>query len=347
MLIETLQPKDHAAWDAYVRARGDSTCYHLRGWQDVARRAYFIKAPFLVARSTAGGPLRGVLPLFSVKASIQSHLTTGLFGAYGTILGDDDVRRALGARAKAIFEEGGYKQLLIKCLGEQPGLEEMGLRRSDHWVIATLPLDPDPERVWKGFRDKIRNCVRKAQKHGLELHVGRAEVQHFYDVLFENMHQKGSPIYGLRFMRALLDAFPAEADILTLWHEGKPVSGAFLMHHGKTTSVPFAASLPSAHPMSPNNLLYWEIIKRACGRGSTTLDFGRSVLNTGPLAFKLGWGAKTVPQPTYMNAPPRPEEGFNPKDKRAELFVEQFKRLPRSVTRAVGPVLCSQLAGLL
>ena len=42
-----------------------------------------MRAPFLVAREAAGGPIRGVLPLFVVRRPFGAYLTSGMFGAYG------------------------------------------------------------------------------------------------------------------------------------------------------------------------------------------------------------------------------------------------------------------------
>ena len=39
----------------------------------------------------------------------------------------------------------------------------------------------------------------------LELREGRSQLPHFYDVLAQNYHRKGTPIYGDAVMRALLD----------------------------------------------------------------------------------------------------------------------------------------------
>ena len=66
MILELLSDATAAEWDAYVDARPDATCYHLRAWQRVAERAYRMPAPHLLARDRPGGPLRGVLPLFVI-----------------------------------------------------------------------------------------------------------------------------------------------------------------------------------------------------------------------------------------------------------------------------------------
>jgi len=348
MITETISPENSREWDSFVASHPDSNCYHLRAWQVVAQSAYHIQAPFLLARTQIDAPVCGVLPLFSVRGLMNNHMTNGLFGAYGSVLAtNEDAKRALLEQAIILFEETGLKHFMIKCLFEIPFHEELGLKRSDSWVIATLKLDSDPDKIWHGLRDKIRNCVRKAQRYNLEIRTGDDQLTAFYDVLAENMHHKGSPIYGLQFMKELLASLEGRGEIITLWQKDHAVAGAFLIHHAKTTTVPFASSRPSALSMCPNNLLYWEIIRRSCLRGMAVLDFGRSMKDSGPLAFKLGWGAVTQPHPAYLKSSLGHSLEINIKDRRVDWFVKQWKKLPRPVVNAVGPAVCRRLAGLI
>ena len=340
-------------WDQYVQAHPASTCYHDRAWQTVAERAYHLKTHFLIARDSSNGPVRGIFPLFEIRGPFYSHVSNGLFGAYAPVLGDSlEVRTALLKRMMEIERNGNWKYVVLKTIGSgdaeqscDPLLNRFGFIRLNAWVVARLKLASDPETMWLGLRDKIRNCVRKAQKHQLEIRSGSDQVVPFYDVLAENMHQKGTPIYGLRFMKELVSSFEGRSEVITIWHEGKVISGALTLFHHKTVVVPFASSRPSALSMSPNNLLYWEIIRRGCERGMETLDFGRSLRDSGALAFKLGWGATVQDQPCHIYTVKELE--IDPDRPRVDWFVNRWKKLPRSWADALGPVVCRQVAGLL
>ncbi len=301
MIVEELRPEFHEAWDTYLARHPGATCYHLRAWQNVARGAYGIRAPFLIARSSTSELLLGVLPLYIIRSAMGSHATNGLFGAYADVLADTpQVRQRLIDHALEKSVRLGAKNFFLKCLCDGPPIGRHAFDHSDSWVIATLSLDPDPDRMWHGFRDKIRNSVRKALKFKLEASFGKEELPNFYDVLADNMHDKGAPIYGYPFMQRLLTETGDQGTVLTLEHRGRPIAGALLIDFKDTTYVPFASSRPSARTMSPNNLLYWEIIRRSCLLGRKTLDFGRSTRGTGPLSFKESWGAVVRPQPCYI-----------------------------------------------
>jgi len=169
---------------------------------------------------------------------------------------------------------------------------------------------------------------------------GHGELDGFYDVLAENMHRKGAPIYGRSLFRELVDGLGERAGIVTLAEGGRTVSGALVIRFGGVATVPFASSRPSSFHLNPNNLLYWEIISRACRAGLHTLDFGRSLRDSSALSFKLSWGARTEPQPMYVRtvrgAPPR----FDVTAPSVRLLVRLWRSLPRAFADALGPQVC-------
>jgi len=339
MIIEELDPAAAQEWDAYVAQKEGANCYHLHGWRAAGERGYGLRSPYLAARSRQRGELLGILPLFFVENGFsRGYATTGLFGAYGPVLADDEsIGRALLEEASFRAERAGLSSLRLKALGDEPCAR--GFSPLDHWVIARLPLAKTPEEAWDGLRGKVRNCIRKAQRFGFEVRTGLEEVDGFYDVLAENMHRKGTPIYGLHWMRELVQALSAE--VITLRLDGRTVSGAIALSFGGVVTVPFASSRPGAFHMNPNNLLYWEIISRACAAGMRTLDFGRSVRESSPLAFKLGWGATTTPQPLLVRTlrggrPPK----MDAESRSIRALVKLWQRLPRGLADALGPAVC-------
>jgi FemAB-related protein (PEP-CTERM system-associated) len=340
MLVEELRESEGPAWDEYVDAHPRANCYHLRAWKIAAEAGYGLRAPFLVARDRAGGPVRGVLPLFVIKDGLGgAYLTTGLFGAYGPLLSDDGpAGDALVAAALERASSAAARFMVFKALGAEPFAS--GFEPLDRWVVARLPLAPEPETVWRGFRDKTRNAVRKGQRSGLEVRAGAGELDGFYDVLAENMHRKGAPIYGLSLFRELVRALGERAEIVTLAERGRIVSGALVIRSGGVATVPFASSRPSSFHKNPNNLLYWEIISRACRLGLHTLDFGRSLRGSSALSFKLSWGARTEPQTMYVRAVRGALPSFDVSAPSIRLLVRLWRSLPRSFADALGPQVC-------
>src|SRR4051812_38274252 len=244
MVIEELDPADAPEWDHYVSGKEDANCYHLHGWRTVGERGFGLRAPFLTARTRPRGELLGILPLFFVPGG---YATTGLFGAYGRVLAEDDrIGSALVDEACERARRAGLASVRLKAVGAEPCAP--GFEAVDHWVTADLALPASATAAWDGLRGKVRNCIRKAQRFGFEVRSGPDEVEGFYDVLAENMHRKGSPIYGLPMMRALVDALGAE--VITLRHDGRTVSGAISLTFDGVVTVPFASSRPSTFHMN-------------------------------------------------------------------------------------------------
>lgn len=171
---------------------------------------------------------------------------------------------------------------------------------------------------------------------------GEGEFERFYEVLAANMHRKGTPIYGRAFLRAVLEGFGPRAYVITVGWPEKAVGGALVIHHRGVVNVPFVSSLPSAFPLAPNNLLYWEIIRRSCALGLVELDFGRSFRGTSNLEFKRRWGATVKPQPFYFihrGAPPIIEPG----GRLVQTMVKVWQSIPRALADGMGPALAGRL----
>jgi serine/alanine adding enzyme len=344
--ISELSTESTSDWDVYVEEHPDSTVYHHRAWEVIAQRAYRLKTHFLLAREN--GRLCGILPLFRKRGVIQPHLTNGLFGAYAPVLSSSpEAHEALLKRARAILEENHLPYLCLKTLEHSEKEETFGFKKMDDWVIATLALKETPEENWDQLRNKIRNCVRKAERSGLKVQLGKACLAEFYDVVADNMHSKGAPAYGYPFMFELAKAFGDQAEVITLWLDDKIVAGSLLLFHKQTAYIPFASSRPNTLHMSPNNLLYWQIIHESCKRGMKTLDFGRSQKDSGSLQFKLGWGAETAPQPFLIYSRSGVDLSKDSKKSQADAVVYTLQRLPRGIADRLGPVICRQVAGLL
>jgi FemAB-related protein (PEP-CTERM system-associated) len=332
------------AWDAYVSRHPLATIYHLHAWKTVAETVYGMRAPFLVARDVKGGAIRGVLPLVRVPRPFATYLTTGLFGSYGPILADSEEHsRALIDEAKRRVDAGDASFLHLKVLGTVP--EDSGLERREEWVTALLDLGEPVEQLWSRLRPPMRTKIRHAQRAGLVVEYGRHWFPAFYDVLSENMLRKGSPIYGRRFMGALLEALGPRGEVAVVRQGGRIVTGALLAAFHGTLFVPFVSSRPSAFQLRPNNLLYWELARRALEMGLHTLDFGTSLRDSTGLAFKQSWKPRIEPVGSYVYAARGRAPDLAPVDGvLARNVVKVWSKLPRAVAEALGPMVCRWIA---
>ncbi len=340
MVIEELDPAAAPEWDDYVSRKEAANCYHLHGWRTAGERGYGLLAPYLVARAQPRGELLGVLPLFFVRSGpVRGYATSGLFGAYGPVLAEDpEIGAWLIREACRRARAAGLASFRLKSLGEEPGLKDFV--PLDHWVIATLPLRRTADEAWAAIRSKERNLVRKAIQNGLEVRRGRAGLPAFYDVLAENMHHKGAPIYGQRFVEAVAASFGDAIEVVTVHHGERCVAGALTLTFKDVITMPFSSSRPDALRLRPNVLLHWDIIARACRAGMRSLDLGTSLRGSSSLRYKLHWGAQTTPRSILVLPLRGKPPALDVESPMLRAGVALWQRLPRSWADALGPAVC-------
>lgn len=327
---------DQPAWDAYVNGAPDATCYHLWAWKTIIAESFGHRTHYLAALD-ATGAVRGVLPLVHMKSALfGSFLVSVPFVNYGGLLCDSQqAQRALLEAAEKVRSSCRADHVELRHLGF--GLP--GLPSRQHKVTMILPLVGDVESQWTGFNAKLRNQVRKAEKSGLTSRVGGLELlDDFYDVFARNMRDLGTPVYAKGFFGKVLTVLPETTRIIAVRSDGNTIAAGIVSRYRKTAEMPWASSIAEFKPLCPNNMLYWEAIRRAIADGCTGFDFGRSTPNEGTYNFKKQWGAEPVQLHwQYLLEAGKELPELNPKNPKYEAAIKVWKRLPVAFTRLIGP----------
>jgi FemAB-related protein (PEP-CTERM system-associated) len=283
---------------------------------------------------------QGVLPLAAVKSRLFGHFLVGLpYLNYGGPMCRDHACEGpllQAARLLAYRLDVRYLELRDERPYEHSGfVANPGLK-----LHMRLPLPADADLLWKKLDAKVRNQIRKGQKSGLTLAWGGPElVDDFHSVFSENMRDLGTPAYGKRFFRAILEQFPDRAELGVARLGARPVACCLLLHGWGVTEVPSASSLRAYNSTCANMLLYWTMLERTIARKQVEFDFGRSSPDSPTFRFKKQWGA--LPHQAVWNhyvrqgnaADMRPT---NPKYGRA---VQIWQKLPLWLTRIAGPLI--------
>jgi len=212
------------------------------------------------------------------------------------------------------------------------------LTRSDAKVHCRLPLPESSEKLWKAFDPKVRNQIRKGEKSQLVVQWGRHELlEDFYRVFSINMRDLGTPVYGKRLFWAVLDSFQNDAELCVVRLDKQAVAAALLVHGPNFTEVPSASSLRRFNSTNANMLMYWHLLQRAIQRGSAYFDFGRSSPDSGTYRFKTQWGAVPCPAVWQYYVLRGSTDHVRPENRRFQLAIQVWKRLPVWLTRLVGP----------
>jgi FemAB-related protein (PEP-CTERM system-associated) len=206
-------------------------------------------------------------------------------------------------------------------------------------VSMVLDLLQDEDELWSSFPSKLRSQIRKPIKEGFTAKVGRLEeLESFYRVFSITMRDLGTPVYPKSFFREILEKFPRESFICSVYLGKVAVASGFLLHYKKTVEIPWAASLSVYKKNAPNMLLYWSCLVHAVRNDAHIFDFGRSSPESGTYKFKKQWGA--TPKQLYWYY--LLKEGdkipdLSPQNPKFRFAIEAWKRIPVPLTRLLGP----------
>jgi FemAB-related protein (PEP-CTERM system-associated) len=342
MVYQRLPEAYFPAWDRFVEDHPQASVYHLSVWRHILAHA-FGKQWYLIGALRHGEICAGV-PLVHLRSRLFGNFLVSMpYVNYGGILTAADV---------------SVEPLLQPALqlGRELGAQHMELRHLTHHYPG-LPVSTEKVSMWLSlpdtadgllarFKSKLRSQIRKGEKNGLEVRVGRTELlDDFYMVFARNMRDLGTPVYSRTFFRLILDAFPDTARIVLVTdQQGRSLAGGFLLGYRRRLEIPWASSLREFNHLQTNMWLYWQCLKYACGHGYQVFDFGRSTMDSPTFHFKAQWGAEPVQHFWhYQLAAGRDMPQLNPHNPKFRWAIALWQRLPLPVTRWLGPSIVKHL----
>jgi FemAB-related protein (PEP-CTERM system-associated) len=334
LAVREADPADAAA-EAYARAHGGATPFHLPQWNLAVAAGTGQRAHLLVAEQ--GGAVRGVLPLTEIRSPIfGAALVSAGFGVDGGILADD--ARAVAALAEAAC--GLAERLGCPTIELRGGaLPEGWGRREGLYAGFVRDLPGDDEAILKAIPRKQRAEVRRALGFGLDVTIDRNLGAH-YRVYGESVRNLGTPVFPRALFAAVIDAFGGDADILTVSRRGTPLASVLSLYWRGTVYPYWGGGTHAARAARANELMYYELMRHAARRGCTRFDFGRSKVGTGAYAFKKNWGFAPS---SLVYAHWGESREVNPLNPRYRLRIALWRRLPLWLANALGPTLARGL----
>lgn len=341
LTVEHASESMAAEWDAFVSAHPNATIDHLWRWRRIFEGVFKHKCEYLAARRA--GTIAGILPLVLFDSRIFGRIVASLpFLNYGGVLAKDDAAaESLFAAAAGVAREFDARHVELRHTSRRFA----GLPCRQHKLALTRPLLPTLDAQWSDLDRKIRNQVRKAQKDGLTVEVGGAQlVPDFYAVFARNMRDLGTPVYSKHLFSETARLFAAESRIFIVRSGTTPVAASLSLKFRDTVLVPWASSLREYRNQCANTLLYWRMFEDAIERGARVFDFGRSSPDTGPHHFKRQWGAVETPmhwEYGLTEGSSVPEDG--PQSPRFATAVSVWQRLPLWLANRIGPSVVRHL----
>jgi FemAB-related protein (PEP-CTERM system-associated) len=209
----------------------------------------------------------------------------------------------------------------------------------DLYVTFTQDLTPGPEQLFQRLPRDTRYMIRKTLKSGLEW-TDDIKLPEFYEIFARSVHRLGTPVFPKKLFSMLRSEFPDRCRIFGV-RKGKTAIAGVLCFYFKDQVLPYyAGSLPEYVKDSPNNFMYWSLIAQSCRENLRLFDFGRSKKGTGSYHFKLAWSMQVTDLPyRYQLVRAKEVPQMSPVDHKFQAPVALWKKLPFSLTKALGPQL--------
>ena len=343
MNVRLANDNDEKEWDAFVQEHSDTSPYHLFAWKKAVETAYGHKTYYLMAEEN--GQVSGVLPLVYFKLPVLSgYFVSTPFCDFGdAVAADDHTKVQLIMKATLIAKGEKIKYIELRGDVKQISLQNLNLtvNTMSHKVRMLLELPDSSEILWDSFKSKLRSQIRKAEKNDLVFKWGNIkDIDDFYAVFSQNMHDLGSPVHSKRWFYNILNFYGGNARMGLVYHNEKPVGTGIILSNSNSISIPWASTLREYNRFSPNMMLYWNFLKYASDYGYKQFDFGRSTPDEGTYKFKVQWGAKPVPLYWHYIMTNKGEfRADSANSSKRDAIMKLWQKLPLGVANLIGPAI--------
>lgn len=338
-LADLADANEMARIEAFVADHPEGTVFHRPRWLQAIAQGTGNPALALVAERRAD--LVAYLPLSEVHSPIFGRLlaSTGFAVDGGVLALDDKARDEVIAAAEELALRRSCPTIELRGGAmPEPG-EGWNVQAQSHCGFER-ELAADDEAQLLSVPRKQRAEVRKGLENDLTINVGSAREDRdaHFAVYAESVRNLGTPVFPRALFEAVLENFGAEADILTVSHEGKPIASVLSLYHRGAVMPYWGGGTRAARGLRANDRMYFELMLHARRKGCTHFDFGRSKTGSGAYDFKRNWGF--TPEPlsyAAWTAPGQPVRDADPTSAKHALQIALWRRLPLAVANRLGP----------
>jgi FemAB-related protein (PEP-CTERM system-associated) len=332
------------AWVRYVERAPGGTLFHHPDWCETVETVFGHRPMHRLA--TRNGHIVGVLPLIEVHSILAGKLLVSVpYGAYGGILGDDQItRQTLASEAMRLADQRGARALELRS----PRADIEGMIIDERYATFARPLPLRVEELSCYLPRKARAAVRQAQtRAGLTAQHDPALLPVVWKLYARSMRRLASINYPYRFFESLVERLDRRAWVTVVWRGQRPIAGLLSFVFRDTVYPYFVGVDERARCTGSTNLIYYAVMERAVRAGLRRFDFGRSRKNnTGSFRFKKnqGFDPQTLAYQRYVPAGRTPPD-LTPDNPRFSLARRVWPRLPLTLTRPVGAWLAKSIPG--
>lgn len=233
-----------------------------------------------------------------------------------------------------------------------PSVESALLRKGFHKNVVKghiVSMLTSPHDYWNRFHRHTRNDIRRALRSNLKVRRidSLEEVRRFYSLYLAQMKSFGTPQHSLEFFKNCLEILKKNFYGLNCYYHKQLIASIILFLDEDYAYVSFSIYNPKFKHLRPNDLLYWDALKWCMEEGVKYFDIGQADLEIETprekslLDFKKKWLGKVYKRYYFTknfayNSNATATAGL----KKLRII---WKRLPLSLIRRFGPLVCAQL----
>ncbi len=350
LVIAKNNKEDKKVWNSFILTNQVLEHFYRFEWMEVLSATFNHKPYYLIVKDSKTKEIEGVLPLFYIKSFLfgSALISVPYLNGGGVVY---KTKRALDFLIKESSKLGdslgvNYLELRLKDVNYESTKEIDFIKRS-HKVSMRLDLEKSVDEQFKKFPAKLRSQIRRPKKSGASVKVYSYKeiegVRDFYKVFSKNMRDLGTPVYPYSLFLNALKSFKKDLKVVVVYLDSKPLASGIIIGNGDYIEIPWASSLREYNKISPNMLLYWQVIKTSIEGGYKVFDFGRSTKGSGTFRFKKQWGAKEEKLNWHYLIKKGKVPDVNPNSKKFSILVNSWKRLPLCLSNTLGPYITKSL----
>jgi len=337
--IRRLEQGDERRWDAFVSDAPKASFFHRCAWRDIIEQVLGHRCHYLYAERN--GDITGILPLAEIRSRLFGHaLISTPFCVYGGVVASDpdsEARLVQSASEMADDLQVDYLELRNR------EMHSTAWPVKDLYVSFRKAIHPDHDDNLKAIPRKQRAMVRKGIRANLQAHHG-GDIDEFYRVYAESVRNLGTPVLSRNYYASLKQTFGEDCEVTVVTHDGQPVSAVMSFYFRDEVHPYYGGSVWRGRDLAANDFMYWALMQRAADRGARVFDFGRSKQGTGSHDFKKHWGFEPEPLPyAYYLVRASQIPNVSPTNRKYDLFIKAWRKLPLPVSRTLGPWLARNL----
>jgi FemAB-related protein (PEP-CTERM system-associated) len=339
------QPDEVARIEAFVAANEPGTPFHRPCWLRAVASGSGNVALGLIEEKA--GEISAWIPLLEVHSPIFGRvLVSSGFGVEGGVLAEAGAGKPLTAAAEELALRRSCPTIELRG-GLLPTRRAGWTVRHDSHCGFVASLAADDEAQLLAIPRKQRAEVRKGLANELTISVGTSEADRaaHYAVYAESVRNLGTPVFPRSLFDNVLDAFGADADILTVRQGDTPVASVLSLYHRGAVMPYWGGGTLAARRLRANDVMYYELMLHARRRGCERFDFGRSKTGSGAHDFKKNWGFE--PQPlgyASWTAPGAEARDADPTSAGHSAKIALWRKLPLALSNRLGPMIARGLA---